>query len=111
MTIIKTARKLRKNQTDAEQLLWSKLRSKQVAGQKFRRQHPIGKYIVDFVCIDKNLIVELDGSQHINASGYDNVRTNFLKTEGFEIIRFWNNEVFNETDAVMEVIYNKVVGK
>ena len=111
MTAIHTARKLRKNQTEAEQLLWGRLRKKQVAGQKFRRQHPIDKYIVDFVCLEKMIIVELDGSQHANRTGYDSDRTGFLKAQGFEIIRFWNNEIFNETEAVLEIIYNKITRK
>ena len=109
MTTIQKARKLRKNQTDAEQLLWSKLRSKQVAGQKFRRQHPIGKYIVDFVCLEKKIIVKLDGSEHSDSIHYDEDRTSFLQAEGYEVLRFWNNEVFEETDAVIQVIYNKVM--
>jgi very-short-patch-repair endonuclease len=80
-----------------------------MAGHKFRRQHPIDKYIVDFACLEKKIIVELDGSQHVDSNDYEKEKTSFLESKGFEILRFWNSEVFNETDAVIEKIYNLII--
>jgi very-short-patch-repair endonuclease len=100
------ARALRKGQTDAEALLWSKLRGGQILELKFRRQHPLGRYFADFVCIEIGLIVELDGGQHAetDASHYDRTRTDELAAMGFQVLRFWNNEVLNETKGVLEKI-------
>ena len=92
--------------TDAERFLWKYIRKRQLGGHKFRRQHPIGNYIVDFVCLKKNLIIELDGGQHLNNIEYDTIRTQYLKLKGFKVVRFWNNQVFNETEGVLETIYN-----
>jgi adenine-specific DNA-methyltransferase len=103
------ARQLRKNQTDAEKLLWSRLRRRQVGNNKFRRQHAIGPYIVDFVCLSGKLIIELDGGQHAEQAAYDERRTAFLESEGFKVLRFWNTEVLMETEAVLEVIYKELV--
>jgi very-short-patch-repair endonuclease len=98
---------LRKDQTDAEALLWSKLRNRQLLGLKFRRQHPSGNYFADFACIEIGLIVELDGGQHgeDKNAGYDERRTGELRAMGFQVLRFWNNDVLNETTAVLEKIY------
>ena len=101
-------RKLRKNHTDAEKLLWNRLRSRQVAGCKFKRQFAIEHYIVDFVCLSRNLIIELDGGQHNEATDYDTTRTKFLTAKGFKVIRFWNNEVFDETETVLEKIFDEL---
>lgn len=105
------ARELRKNLTDAERAIWRYLRLRQIGGQKFRRQQPIGPYIVDFVCHEKKLIVEIDGGQHAELSVYDHdaKRTTWLETQGFHILRFWNNQVLKETDAVKEVIWNALL--
>ena len=92
--------------TDAERLLWSKLRRKQL-GYKFRRQVPIGKYIVDFLCPSKKLIIEVDGSQHIN-SDYDRRRDEYLRSKGYTILRFWDNEVLKETEAVVQRIWDEI---
>jgi len=100
-------RELRKNMTDAERVLWFRLRSRQVEGRKFRRQHPIGRYVVDFVCLERRLIVEVDGSQHMDNPN-DEIRTRWLEREGYKVLRFWDNEVLMETDAVMEVIKEAV---
>ncbi len=97
------ARRLRDNQTEAERIIWNQLRAKRLDGLKFRRQQPIGKYITDFVCLDKKLIVELDGGQH-NEPGADVDRDDWLKDKGFKIVRVWNNEVFQNIDGVMETI-------
>jgi len=98
------ARKLRSNSTDAESKLWSALKNRQLGNFKFRRQAPIGKYIVDFVCHEKCLIVEVDGGQHMEASVADNDRTAWLLSHGYRVIRFWNDQVLKETDAVLEGI-------
>ena len=104
MTSTNKARSLRKNQTDAERLLWQKLRNRQLLNVKFRRQFPIEPYIADFVCLKLKLIIELDGSQHFDQIAYDNKRSDFLKQRGFKIFRFWNNDVFKNTEGVMESI-------
>ena len=98
------SRDLRKNLTDVEQKLWQKLRSKQINGHKFRRQFILGNYIVDFICLDKRLIIEVDGGQHMDNVSYDSQRDEWLKSQNFKVLRFWNNQVLNETDSVLEVI-------
>ena len=98
------ARELRKNPTDAERLLWQKLRFWQVDGCKFRRQQPLGRYIVDFVCLQRKLIVELDGGQHAQHADYDKERDGWLRGQGFVVLRFWNHDVHANIDGVMEVI-------
>ena len=101
------AKELRKNLTDAEQKLWQHLRNRQLEGYKFRRQQAIGKYIVDFVCFEKKLVVELDGGQHSDAKRveYDSNRTRWLESRGYQVLRFWNHEVLSEFDAVEETIW------
>lgn len=94
------AKELRKNQTDAERMLWRLLRSRQLAGYKFRRQRVIGKYIVDLCCLNPKLVIELDGGQHQEAVSYDEERTRFLMGQGFEVIRFWDNEVLQYPEDV-----------
>ena len=98
------ARRLRIEQTDAEQLLWHHLRSRRLQGWKFRRQHEIGAYIVDFVCPDAGLIVELDGGQHGDQLIYDERRTCELQAMGYRVQRFWNNDVLADIESVLEVI-------
>lgn len=90
--------------TDAERMLWFHLRDRRLGGYKFRRQHPIGPFIVDFVCPEKRLIVEVDGGQHALNVEDDNQRSRFLQDKGFQILRFWNNEVLQETEAVLTKI-------
>lgn len=97
------SKQLRQNSTDAERKLWSCLRNSQLEGFKFRRQAPIGKYIVDFVCLEKCLIVEVDGGQHAE-NIKDKERDSWLESEGYKVIRFWNKEVLAETNGVLEVI-------
>jgi very-short-patch-repair endonuclease len=101
---IQRARVLRKNLTDAEQLFWQHLRLRQINGYKFRRQRPIGSYIVDFVCLEKRLIIELDGGQHAEKVKYDTERDTWLEAQGFTVLRFWNNEVIHNIDGVKETI-------
>jgi very-short-patch-repair endonuclease len=101
---VSLAKKLRKNSTDAERLLWKHLRAQQVEGLKFRRQHPIGNYIVDFVCVPKKIVIELDGGQHAEEVSKDSERDKWLKTEGYKVLRFWNNEVLKNLEGVLEEI-------
>ncbi len=98
------ARELRKNLTDAENLLWRQIRNRQLHGYKFRRQFPIGNYIVDFACLSLKLIIEVDGSQHMSNINYDNMRTQNLESLGFQVVRFWNNDVLTKTDSVLEAL-------
>ncbi|MDH4418346.1 MAG: endonuclease domain-containing protein [Acidovorax sp.] len=96
---------LRQNMTDAEQLLWRHLRAHRMDGQKFRRQQPIGPYIVDFVHFGLRLIVEADGGQHVD-SEHDATRDAWLRLQGFTLLRFWNNDILHNTDAVLEAIWH-----
>jgi len=100
------ARELRQRQTEAERTLCARLRDRQLEGVKFRRQQPIGHYVVDFASLESRIIVEIDGGQH-NERGKrekDEERTAWLKREGYRILRFWNNEVLRNVDGVLEVI-------
>jgi very-short-patch-repair endonuclease len=94
--------------TDAERRLWGQLRSRQVAGVKFRRQAPIGNYIVDFVSFERRLVIELDGGQHAERVEYDERRTCWLNSQGFRVLRFWNHRVFEDLEAVLEVIWRRL---
>jgi len=98
------AKILRMNFTNTERLLWKYLRAKQMNGCKFRRQEPIGSYIVDFVCHKKRLVIEVDGGQHNIEREKDNERDKWLKEQGYKVLRFWNNEVLANTAGVLEVI-------
>lgn len=95
---------LRKNATDAESLLWYRLRNRQLEGIKFRRQQPIENYIVDFVSFEKGLVIELDGGQHADAKEIDMERDTILAARGFTVLRFWNNKVLRDSEGVLEVI-------
>lgn len=101
-------RDLRKNMTDAEKVLWQVLRGRQVSGLKFRRQHPFGDYILDFVCLENRLTIEVDGGQHGQRSEYDERRSQLLRNAGFRVLRFWNNEVLQNIEAVKEQIWMAV---
>lgn len=90
--------------TDAERLLWHELRARQINGHRFRRQHPIGQYIADFACIEQKIVIELDGGQHQERLEYDELRTEFLKQQGWQVLRFWNNDVMNNLEGVLTVI-------
>jgi len=96
---IELARKLRRTQTPQEIILWSRLRNRGLKNLKFRRQHPIGGYIVDFICLEERLVIELDGWQHKieERKIYDKDRTKFLEENGYRVLRFWNNEVIEES--------------
>ncbi|MEJ5127743.1 endonuclease domain-containing protein [Comamonas sp. MYb21] len=97
------ARALRHASTTAEQLLWRHLRNRQLAGAKFRRQHPLGPYILDFVCLEQGLVIELDGGQHadLQAQAYDQQRSAWLQQQGLRVLRFWNHEVVQQTNEVL----------
>ena len=100
------AKGLRKRSTDVEQLLWSRLRAGRFEGMKFRRQHPIGQYIADFVCLERKLIIELDGGQHALPDEIlkDRQRDAWLEKEGYTVVRFWDKEVLTNTSGVLESI-------
>ena len=100
------ARALREGQTDAEALLWSRLRDRQLINLKFRRQRSIGRYFADFACLEIGLVIELDGGQHTDGASvdYDQKRSSDMATLGFQTLRFWNNDVLTQTDAVLEKI-------
>jgi very-short-patch-repair endonuclease len=97
------ARQLRRAMTDAERRLWYRLRGHRLGGAHFRRQYPVGPYVADFVCLDARLIVEVDGGQH-SESDYDQRRTSWLQTQGFEVLRFWNPDVLQGLETVCEMI-------
>jgi very-short-patch-repair endonuclease len=102
------ARALRHNATDAEKLLWHRIRMWQLDGLKFRRQQPIGIYIVDFICLEKRVVVEIDGGQHTEQSDYDTQRDRWLREQGFTVLRFWNHEVLQNLESVADKIYQTV---
>ena len=104
--LIPLAKNLRKRATDTEQLLWQHLRAKHFGGFKFKRQQPIGAYIVDFVCFEKNIIIELDGGQHSLPVEMENdsKRSHWFESQGYETLRFWDNEVLTNIQGVLEVI-------
>ncbi len=104
------AARLRGNQTDAEQKLWLRIRDQQLKDWKFRRQHPIGNYIVDFCCLEGMLIIELDGGQHSKQQERDSDRTTYLTGVGFQVMRFWNDDVLMKTDDVLEEILRVLEG-
>ena len=98
------ARELRRRATEAEKLLWLQLRSRQMEGFKFRRQQPIGRYVVDFVNFERKLIIELDGGQHKIQKDEDKERDRFFEGQGFEVLRFWNNDIFENLEGILWAI-------
>jgi very-short-patch-repair endonuclease len=104
MDIRQNAKQLRVNSTDAESRLWRQIRNRQLEGWKFRRQTPFDHYIVDFVCAELKLIIEIDGGQHADERLYDAQRTDYLQSKGYQVIRFWNNEVLGNTGGVLQRI-------
>jgi very-short-patch-repair endonuclease len=99
------ARALRQRMTDAERLLWRHLRDRSLGGWKFRRQYPVGSYVVDFICLEKNVVVEVDGGQHAENEELDLQRSAYLNKMGYRVLRFWSNEVLQETEAVLTAIF------
>ena len=106
---VRIARRLCVNQTDAEAVLWNRIRNRQIDGHKFVRQVPIGDYICDFVCLSERVIVEVDGSQHVRAVAYDSRRDAILRSNGFRILRFWNADVMARIDTVLDTIFEALV--
>ena len=104
---IAIAQKLRNNSTDTEKYLWKYLRGRQFEGFKFRRQHPIGKYIADFINLERKIIIEVDGGQHLE-NKKDKLRDRWLKEQGYEVLRFWDNEVLTNIEGVLELIREKL---
>jgi very-short-patch-repair endonuclease len=98
------ARILRRHQTDAEKQIWRHLRNRGLAGFKFRRQYSVGPYVVDFVCLERWLVVEIDGGQHMEQQQKDERRTASLESHGFRVVRFWNNDVLQNIETVLSVI-------
>jgi very-short-patch-repair endonuclease len=105
---IRIARKLRVNQTDAETVLWNRIRNRQIDGHKFVRQQPMLGYICDFVCRERHLIVEVDGGQH-NESATDAIRDRRLSEEGYRVLRFWNNDVLGNIEGVLITIQSELL--
>ena len=104
---IAIAKKLRNNSTDTEKYLWKYLRGRQFEGFKFRRQHLIGKYIADFVNLERKIIIEVDGGQHLE-NKKDKLRDKWLEEQGYEVLRFWDNEVLTNIEGVLESIRKKL---
>ena len=98
------AKSMRENPTDAENLLWQRLRSRQIEGVKLRRQQPIDNFIVDFVTFERRVVVELDGEQHADNAAHDSLRDQHLRASGFTVLRFWNSEVLQNIEGVLEAI-------
>jgi very-short-patch-repair endonuclease len=107
-TSVERARELRRDATDAERRLWSALRDRRLRGYRFRRQHPIGDFIVDFACTRHRLIIEADGGQHSDNAA-DLRRTAWLESAGWRVIRFWNNDALANADGVVETILREIV--
>ena len=101
---VNRARGLRLGMTDAEQALWYRLRNRQLNSCKFRRQHEIDRYVVDFICTERMLVVELDGGQHLEQQDYDDARTRYLQAKGYRVLRFWNNDVLMNIESVLEAV-------
>lgn len=101
---LNNAKSLRANQTEAEQRLWYHLRAHRFMELKFKRQKPMGRYIVDFVCVERRLIIELDGGQHAEQVEYDQNRDAWLRSQGYVVLRFWNNEIMQQLEGVLEQI-------
>lgn len=103
-TLRDRARRLRRDQTEAERKLWARLRARQLCGVKFRRQHPIDRFVADFCCLEHRLVVELDGGHHAEQVETDQRRSALLARRGYRVLRFWDNEVMEDRDAVLERI-------
>src|SRR4029078_7775793 len=111
MPKIRTAKRLRRDQTDAERRIWFHLRDRRLGGSKFRRQVPIDRFVFDFACIERKVIIELDGGQHDQNRARDAGRTRLLESMGYLVLRFWNNDVMSNVDGVLEVILDALEQK
>ena len=110
MSTTEITRRLRRHSTDAEKLLWRRLRSRQLGGAKFRRQHPIGPYVVDFFCSEQGLVIELDGGQYAIQAERDARRDRWMESQGYRVLRFWNHELMANVDGVLRRILRTVGG-
>jgi len=106
MALKRFKKQLRKQQTDAESILWYHLRNRGMDGYRFRRQHVLKGFIADFVCLEKSLVIELDGGHHSDQTEYDLTRSRILQREGFTVIRFWNDEIMYHLDDVLQSLWN-----
>ncbi len=104
VNLTEAARELRKNMTNAEKVLWKRLKAKQLGGLKFRRQEQIGRFVADFVCYEKGIVIEADGGQHALEREKDEERTEWLNAQGYTVLRFWNNDILTNIEGVMETI-------
>ena len=109
MSHLDRAKRLRSNQTEAEQRLWYHLRAHRFIGLKFKRQKPLGRYIVDFICHERRLIIEVDGGQHAEQTDYEHERDTWLRERGYRVLRFWNHDIMRQLDGVLEQIRLAVV--
>src|ERR1700740_2075857 len=107
--MIRIARRLRVNQTNAETVLWNRIRNRQIDGHEFSRQVPIGAYVCDFLCREKYLVIEVDGGQHAD-SAVDAIRDGYLITKGYRVLRFWNNDVLGNLEGVLSTIQTELRG-
>jgi very-short-patch-repair endonuclease len=105
------ARHLRRRSADAEQRLWRHLRDRRLAGYKFRRQRPVGRFVADFICMERRLVVEVDGGQHDWKAAADRRRTAALNASGYRVIRFWNSDVLGNTEGVLQRILEALEGE
>ena len=103
---VKRVRALRKQQTNTEKFFWAKIRGRQIAGFKFYRQYPIGRYILDFYCPERKIAVELDGSQHMEERKQDEIRSKYLKSQNITVVRFWDNEILQNVESVLDKVYS-----
>ena len=101
-------RKLRRDSTEAEKVVWRALRNRQLSGHKFRRQHPIGQFVADFCCMEAMLIVEIDGGQHDRQAEADARRTSELERQGYRVVRFWNNEILGNLEGVLATLLDEL---
>jgi len=108
MSLVKLARANRKTQTDAEKLLWKHLRRRHFDNTRFRRQQPVGSYIPDFISFRARIVIELDGGQHSQTIVQDHERDKWFEKQGFQVLRFWNNEVIGNTEAVLKIILQEL---
>lgn len=111
MRLRDNAKRLRREQTDAESRLWYHLRAHRFLRLKFKRQKPLGQYIVDFVCHEQALVIEIDGGQHAERAAYDRTRDEWLRAEGYTVLRFWNVDVMQQLDGVLERIREEVLSR
>jgi very-short-patch-repair endonuclease len=111
MSRVGTARRLRRESTDAERKLWSRLRNNQVCGLKFRRQMPVNGFVADFACVAARLVIEVDGGQHAKATEKDRLRSKAIEDAGYLVIRFWNEDVLRNIDGVMGEIERLIAAR